>query len=91
MSSTTRIAVVSIIVEKDGAREKVNFLLQEYSQYIIGRLGIPYRRRELSVIVVVVDAPTDAISALTGKLGLLSGVNARTIFSKKEFPIDEDL
>ncbi|MBP5621804.1 MAG: iron-only hydrogenase system regulator [Thermoguttaceae bacterium] len=90
MSLTTRIAVISIIVEKDGAREKVNHLLQEYSSYIIGRLGIPYRKRELSVIVVVIDAPADAISALTGKLGLLNGVNARTIFSKKEFPVDED-
>lgn len=89
MSLTTRIAVVSIIVEKEGLREDVNRLLQEYSQHIVGRLGIPYRKRELSVIVVVVDAPTDAVSALTGKLGLLNGVSAKTIFSKNEFPLEE--
>lgn len=89
MSLTTRIAVVSIIVEKEGLREDVNRLLQEYSQHIVGRLGIPYRKRELSVIVVVVDAPTDAVSALTGKLGLLNGVSAKTIFSKNEFPVEE--
>ncbi|MBR4751938.1 MAG: iron-only hydrogenase system regulator [Thermoguttaceae bacterium] len=89
MSLTTRIAVISIIVEKEGLREDVNRLLQEYSQHIVGRLGIPYRKRELSVIVVVVDAPTDAVSALTGKLGLLNGVSAKTIFSKNEFPVEE--
>ena len=89
MSLTTRIAVISIIVEKEGLREDVNRLLQEYSQHIVGRLGIPYRKRELSVIVVVVDAPTDAVSALTGKLGLLNGVSAKTIFSKNEFLVEE--
>ncbi len=87
---TTRIAVISIIVEKEGASEDVNRLLHDFSQYIVGRLGIPYRKRELNVIVIVVEAPVDVVSALTGKLGLLRGVSAKTIFSKKEFSSDED-
>ncbi len=89
MGKTTRIAAVSIIVEKEGLREEVNRLLQEYSCYVIGRLGIPYRKRELSVIVVVLDAPTDVVSALTGKLGTLAGVSAKTVYSKKEFDSDD--
>ena len=89
MGKTTRIAAVSIIVEKEGLREEVNRLLQEYSSYVIGRLGIPYRKRELSVIVVVLDAPTDVVSALTGKLGTLVGVSAKTVYSKKEFDSDD--
>ena len=89
MGKTTRIAAVSIIVEKEGLREEVNRLLQEYSSYVIGRLGIPYRKRELSVIVVVLDAPTDVVSALTGKLGTLVGVSAKTVYSKKEFDFDD--
>ncbi len=89
MNAKTRIAAVSIIVEKEGAREEVNRLLQEYASYVVGRLGIPYRKRDLSVIVVVLDAPTDVVSALTGKLGTLAGVSARTVYSKKEFDADD--
>ena len=86
MATTSRIAVLSIIVEKDGAREEINRILQDYSRHIVGRLGVPYRKREISVIVVIVDAPNDVISALSGKLGLLAGVSAKAVFSKKEFP-----
>ena len=90
MCLTTRIAAISIIVEKEGAREEINRLLHQYSQHIVGRLGIPYRKRELSVIVIVVDAPNDTVSALTGKLGNLNGVSAKAVYSKKEFPVGED-
>jgi len=89
MNETTRIAAVSIIVEREGAREEVNRLVQEYASYVVGRLGIPYRKRNVGVIVVVLDAPTDVVSALTGKLGTLVGVSARSVYSKKEFSEDD--
>jgi len=89
MSETTRIAAVSVIVEKEGARDEVNRIVQEYASYVVGRLGIPYRKRNVSVIVLVLDAPTDVVSALTGKLGTLSGVSARNVYSKKEFSSDD--
>lgn len=78
----TRIAVMSIIVEKDGAVEQLNALLHDYSDYIVGRMGIPYRSRGISIISVVLDAPQDKISALSGKIGNLNGVNAKTAYSK---------
>jgi len=78
----TRIAVIGIIVENPGAVEKINALLHEYSQYIIGRMGIPHRTRNLSIISVVMDAPGNAISALSGKLGMLPNVSTKTVYSK---------
>lgn len=76
-----RIAVIGIIVEKTDAVEKLNHVLHEYSRYIIGRMGIPYQKRSISVISVVVDAPQDAISALSGKIGRLDGITAKTAYS----------
>lgn len=76
-----RIAVISIIVEKSDSTEKLNSILHEASEYIIGRMGIPYREKNVSVISVVIDAPQDVISALSGKIGSLDGVNAKTAYS----------
>ena len=67
----TRIAVLGIIVENPDATDQLNRILHDYSAYIVGRLGIPYRKRGLSVISIIIDAPADAISALTGKLGMV--------------------
>ena len=78
----TRIAVMSIIVEKGGAVETINATLHEYSEYIIGRMGIPYRDRGVSIISIVLDAPQDKIAALSGKIGNLPGVSANTAYSK---------
>ena len=83
----TRVAVISIIVENPEVTPKVNEILHEYSDYIVGRMGIPYRQRGISIISLVVDAPQDVISAQSGKLGRLKGVTAKQctpiIFSKK--------
>ena len=78
----TRIAVIAIIVEKPEAVEKLNALLHEYSEIIIGRMGIPVRERKVSVISIVVDANQDDISALSGKIGRISGVTSKTAYSK---------
>ena len=78
----TRIAVMSIIVEKGVAVEQLNGLLHENSEYIVGRMGIPYRERGISIISIVLDAPQDKIAALSGKIGNLTGVTAKTAYSK---------
>jgi len=77
-----RIAVVSIIVEDISVSSRVNELLHEYSQYVVGRMGIPYKERGVSIICVVLDAPGDITSALSGKLGMLKGVSAKTVVAK---------
>ena len=82
MEQETRIAVIGVIVENPDAVERLNQLLHESSRYIIGRMGIPYRERHVSIISVVVDAPVDKISALSGKLGRLPGVSAKALYSK---------
>lgn len=84
----TRIAVISIIVEKQEAVVALNDLLHQYSQYVIGRMGIPYRHRGISIISVAVEAPQDAISALSGKLGRMEGVSAKATYSNYIFEED---
>ena len=79
----TRVAIVSIIVENDAVICDIQNLLTEYSQYIIGRMGIPYREKSIRVISVVLDAPVDVINALTGKIGRIEHVNAKTVYSVK--------
>ena len=69
----TRIALVGIIVDNTNATEKLNTILHEYGQYIIGRMGIPYREKNVSIISVVIDATNDVISSLSGKLGMIEG------------------
>lgn len=78
----TRIALIGIIVEDMDSVEKLNTILHEYSQYIIGRMGVPHLKRGISVISIVLDASNDVISALSGKLGMLPQINVKTIYSK---------
>ena len=77
----TRIALIGIIVEKDEAAEPLNHLLHEYRNLIVGRMGIPYRSRGVNIISVAVDAPQDQINALSGKIGRLDGVSAKTVYA----------
>ena len=77
----TRVAVMSIIVEAADSVEPLNALLHAYGPYIIGRMGIPYRERGISVISIALDAPDNTISALAGKIGNLSGVSVKTAYS----------
>ena len=78
----TRVAVIAIVLEGSEYADKVNDLLHEYCAYIIGRMGIPYRQRGIHLISVAIDAPQDAISALSGKLGRLEGVSVKTAYGK---------
>ena len=78
----TRVAVISIIIENPDSVQAMNELLHQYSSYIIGRMGIPYRAKGINIISVAVDAPQDQISALSGKIGRLSGVSAKAAYSK---------
>lgn len=81
-SKETRVALISIIVEEQEAAAGINELLHEYRQYVIGRMGIPYPAKNISIISVAVDAPQDAVSALSGRLGALDGVSTKTVYSK---------
>ena len=72
---------MSIIVERVDAAEKINGLLHEYGEYIIGRMGIPYRKRGISIISVALDAPQNAIAALSGRIGAIEGVSVKTAYS----------
>ena len=77
-----RIAILGIIIEDMDRVERVNELLHEYREYIVGRMGMPYRERGVSVISVVMDADTNTVSALSGKLGMTPGVSAKAVYSK---------
>ena len=81
-TENTRVTLIGIIVEDQEAAIRINGLLHEYGEYIIGRMGIPYRQRGISIISVAIDAPLDIINALTGKIGRLAGVSAKTVYSK---------
>lgn len=76
-----RIAVISIIIEDKAAASAVNDILHQYGQYIIGRMGLPYEKKNVSIISVILDAPTDVISAASGKLGRLQGVGSKALYS----------
>ena len=78
----TRVALIGIVVENPGSVELLNSILHQYSNYVVGRMGIPYQKRKISIISVAVDAPGDVISALSGKLGMLPGVSTKTVYSK---------
>ena len=77
----TRVAVMSIIVEDPSSVEKLNAILHEYGEFIIGRMGIPYRKRGISIISIALDAPQNTISSLAGKVGSLPGVGVKTAYS----------
>ncbi len=79
-----RVAVIGIVVEKEESAETVNAILHEYRDVIVGRMGIPYRERGLSVISVIVDAPNATISAISGKLGMTDGVTSKAIMQQNE-------
>ena len=77
----TRVAVIGIIVENTESAEKINSILHEYAKYIIGRMGVPYQKRKISVLSIIMDAPQPVISALSGKLGKLEGVSTKALYS----------
>lgn len=77
----TRIAVISIIVEKNESAESINNILHEYGEYIIGRMGIPYRKRNVNIISIALEAPQNTVAALSGKIGKIDGVSVKTAYS----------
>lgn len=81
----TRVAVISIILENSDSIEEVNKLISDYSDYVVGRMGIPYKKRGISIISIVLDAPQDIASTFSGKLGKLDGVSTKTAYSKYVF------
>ena len=76
-----RVAVIAIIVEKDGSPEEINELLHEYAGYIISRMGVPYRAKGINIISVAIDAPQDKINTLAGRIGRIKGVTAKTLYA----------
>ena len=77
----TRVAVIGIVVEDEGSVAELNGVLHDYSAYVIGRMGVPYRAKGINIISLAVDAPQDVISALSGKIGRIRGVSAKTAYS----------
>ncbi len=77
----TRVALLSIIVENPETVGQLNTLLHEYGEWIIGRMGIPYRQKKINIISIAIDAPQDTIAALSGKIGSLPGISAKTVYS----------
>ena len=77
----TRVAVMSIIVEEPDSVQAINELLHAYGEYIIGRMGLPYRKRKVSIIAIALDAPQNTIAALSGKVGSLKGISVKTAYS----------
>lgn len=82
----TRVALIGIIVENPDSVEKMNALLHEYGSWIMGRMGVPYREKGMSIISIVIDAPMNQISSLSGNLGMLDGVSTKTIYSRQDTP-----
>ena len=80
----TRVAVLAIIVREEESVSALNELLHQYGKYIIGRMGVPYRTRGVNVISVAMDAPADVISALSGKIGRLKGITAKTVYAPED-------
>ena len=77
----TRVAIIGIIVETTESIDRLNGILHEYGSYIIGRMGIPYREKNVNIISVAIDAPQDIINALSGKIGRLKGISAKAVYS----------
>ncbi|MCI8388346.1 MAG: iron-only hydrogenase system regulator [Clostridiales bacterium] len=77
----TRVAVMGIIVENTNSVEALNSLLHDYGKYIIGRMGLPYREKNINIVSIAIDAPQDMISALAGKIGNLDGISVKTAYS----------
>ena len=81
----SRVAIIGIIVESVEAVDEMNQLLHQYSQYIISRMGVPYRERGINIISIALDAPQDEINSLSGKLGRLSGISTKTLYSNQVY------
>ena len=79
----TRVAIIGIILEKKDEVEKLNSILHEYSNRIIGRMGMPYKEKAINIITIVIDSPQDEINTLSGKIGKLSGITSKVIYSNK--------
>ncbi|PCG19642.1 TM1266 family iron-only hydrogenase system putative regulator [Brachyspira sp. G79] len=79
-----RIAVIGIIIEDTNAAAKVNEILHSYSDFVIGRMGIPYREENINIISIVLNAPIDKINSLTGRLGMIEGVSAKALYASKK-------
>ena len=77
-----RVAIIGIIIENTESVQKLNEILHLYNNHIIGRMGLPYKEKKICIISIAVDAPEDVISALSGKIGRLSGVSSKTLYSK---------
>ena len=80
--SENRVAVISIIVEDRSSASDINKILSYYGDYIVGRMGVPYKAKNISVMCVIADAPSEVLNTLTGKIGMLKGVTAKTLMSK---------
>ena len=78
----TRVALIAVVVENTDSAEKLNAVIHEYGRYIIGRMGIPYEKKNISVVSIALDATQDVISSLAGRIGRLDGVSAKTVYSK---------
>lgn len=81
--SESRVVLMGIIVEDTEAASRINGLLHEYGEYIIGRMGLPYREKQMNIISVVLDAPQEKVSALSGKLGMIPGVSSKCLYAQK--------
>lgn len=79
----TRVAIIAIIVEEIDSVEKLNRVLHQFGQYIIGRMGLPYHKKNINIISIALDAPADIISTLSGKLGMLPGVSSKVVYAKQ--------
>ena len=77
----TRVAIIGIILEKRDEVEKLNSILHDYAKWIIGRMGMPYREKSVNIIAIIIDAPQDEINTLSGKIGKLSGITSKVIYS----------
>ncbi len=79
----SRVALIGIIVEDPEAAQRINGILHEYGNYIIGRMGLPYHEKKMNIISIVLDAPQSVVSALSGKLGMISGVSTKCLYGPR--------
>ncbi len=78
----TRVALIGIILEKTENTDKLNAILHHYADYIVSRMGVPYREKQINIMSVAVDAPLDVINAISGKIGRIDGVSVKTIYAQ---------
>ena len=83
----TRVAVMAIILESKENTDKLNSVLHDYREYILGRMGLPYAKNNINIISVALDAPQDIINSLAGKIGRIDGVNVKTAYSNNEYTV----